>query len=283
MWVPKWQRDLDKGVDSPVPTQVVSNEEFIPRPQNPRQKQVEALIGSMAEEKSKKLAMDRRSFMASSMGMATAFLAMNRVYGNYWEVEEAETLELAAAEEKWPKDEYFIIDVQSHFTNGSAASRFREHGVRQGHAEASISRTTSTRTSFPNFVKEMFFDSETSLVVISGVPGKEIQPGRGRQDPTKARTVPRAPRARSCRAGQDGLAEAGAQRHGRLPGCPQPGQLCTPNHYWNPTAVPWVPISPRCSSRWSARSRPTASTPGSGIAIPIPAARAMASSSTTRS
>ena len=41
MWVPKWQRDLDKGVDSPVPTQVVSNEEFIPRPQNPQQKQVE--------------------------------------------------------------------------------------------------------------------------------------------------------------------------------------------------------------------------------------------------
>ena len=36
MWVPKWQRDRAKGVDSPVPTQVVSNEEFIPRPQNAR-------------------------------------------------------------------------------------------------------------------------------------------------------------------------------------------------------------------------------------------------------
>ena len=27
-----------------------------------------------------------------------------------------ETLEPGAYEEKWPKDEYFIIDVQSHFT-----------------------------------------------------------------------------------------------------------------------------------------------------------------------
>ena len=27
--------------------------------------------------------------------------------------------------------------------------------------------------SFKNFVKEMFFDSETDMVVISGVPGKE--------------------------------------------------------------------------------------------------------------
>ena len=44
MWIPKWQRDRQKGVDSPVPTQVVSNEEFIPRPQNAQQKQVEYLI-----------------------------------------------------------------------------------------------------------------------------------------------------------------------------------------------------------------------------------------------
>ena len=52
-----------------MPTQVVSNEEFIPRPQTPKQKQVEYLIGEMAAEKSKKLGMDRRTFMASAMGM----------------------------------------------------------------------------------------------------------------------------------------------------------------------------------------------------------------------
>src|SRR6266481_3568101 len=98
MWIPKWQRDRKKGVDSPVPTQVVSNEEFIPRPQNDKQKRVEQLTGVLAEEKSKKLGMDRRSFMASSMGMATAFLASNKVYGNCWEVEEIETLEPAAAD-----------------------------------------------------------------------------------------------------------------------------------------------------------------------------------------
>src|SRR5213592_3536708 len=113
MWIPKWQRDLNEGVDTPVPTQVVSNEEFIPRPQNTQQKQVESLIGAMAEEKSKKLGMDRRSFMASSMGLATAFLASNKVYGNHWDVEEVETVEAAATEEKWPKGEYLIIDVQT--------------------------------------------------------------------------------------------------------------------------------------------------------------------------
>src|ERR1700730_11953247 len=64
MWIRKGLRDVRKGVDSPMPTQVVSNEEFIPPPQNERQKQVEYLIGRMADEKSKKLGVDRRTFMA---------------------------------------------------------------------------------------------------------------------------------------------------------------------------------------------------------------------------
>ena len=55
MWIRKGVRDANKGVDSPMPTQLVSNEEFTPRPQTPRQKQVEYLIGEMADQRSKKL------------------------------------------------------------------------------------------------------------------------------------------------------------------------------------------------------------------------------------
>ena len=50
MWIPKWERDRKKGVDSPVPTQAVSTEEFIPRPQTARQRQVEILTAEMADE-----------------------------------------------------------------------------------------------------------------------------------------------------------------------------------------------------------------------------------------
>ncbi|HEV3115772.1 MAG TPA: hypothetical protein VGY58_01885, partial [Gemmataceae bacterium] len=171
MWIPKWQRDRNKGVDSPVPTQVVSNEEFIPRPQNEQQKQVEKLIGEMAEEKSRKLGLDRRTFMASSMGMATAFLASNRVYGNYWDVDEVETVEPAAAAEKWPKDEYFIFDVQTHFTNGLAIGFRKMEFVKNMGFKL---KNDAEAYSFTNYVKELFFDSETNMVVISGVPGKEI-------------------------------------------------------------------------------------------------------------
>ena len=174
MWIPKWQRDRKKGIDSPLPTQVVSNEEFIPRPQNTKQKQVEHLIGVLGEEKAKKLGMGRREFMASSMGIATAFMASNMVYGKFWDVEEIETLEPAAHDEKWPKGEYFVIDVQAHFTNGYALGFRNMEFIRNMGFKL---KNDKDAYSFPNFVKEMFFDSETSMLVISGVPGKEITRG----------------------------------------------------------------------------------------------------------
>src|SRR5215813_15165519 len=125
MWIRKCDRDLKKGVDSPMPTQVASNEEFIPRRQTERQKHVEHLIGEMAEQRSKKLGVDRRTFMASAMGLATCFLASNKVYGKVFDVDEVETMEEAAIDEKFPKGKFFVIDVQSHFTNGVAIPGFR--------------------------------------------------------------------------------------------------------------------------------------------------------------
>jgi len=228
MWVPKWQRDKEKGIESPMPTQIVSNEEFIPRPQNEKQKQVEGLIGELAAEKSKKLGMDRRTYLATSMGLATAFLAQNMVYGNYWDVDDAETLEPAATEERFPEGEYFIFDVQTHFTNGAALGFrnmefFRNMGFRLREDQESYA--------FPNFVKEMFFDSETSMVVISGVPGKEITRDRqGRVLEREARTPGLSGRILPSWVMAERKREinhlAGSQRalcQGN----------CAPNHYWD--------------------------------------------------
>src|SRR5438552_6656766 len=174
MWTRKVQRDKKKGVDSPVPTQVVSNEEFIPRPQNARQKQLEHLIGEMGEANARKRGMDRRAFMASSMGLATCFLAANKVYGKAFDVDEAEAFEPAAVEEKWPKGEYFIMDVQAHFTNGFALNFRNNEFVKNMGFNL---KNDVESYGFRNFVNEMFFDSETDMLVISGVPGREVQRG----------------------------------------------------------------------------------------------------------
>jgi len=168
MWIRKFQRDRKKGVDSAMPTQVLSNEEFIPRPQSRKQKEVEFYIGQMAEEKSRKLGMDRRTFMASAMGMATCFLASNKVWGKVWDVTEAETFDPAAYQEKLPKGEFFVLDVQTHFTNGIALNfRTNEFVKNMGFNL----KDDVASYSFSQFLKEIFFDSETEMIVISGVPG----------------------------------------------------------------------------------------------------------------
>ncbi len=172
MWIRKAQRDIQKGVDSPMPTQLVSNEEFIPRRQSKEQKHVEFLIGEISARNSTRLGMDRRAFMASPMGLATCFLASNRVFGANFDVDEAETTEAAASAEKWPKGEYFVMDVQAHFTNGFAL-KFRDNEFVKN--MGFNLKDDAESYGFRNFVKEMFFDSETDMLVISGVPGREQQ------------------------------------------------------------------------------------------------------------
>lgn len=228
MWIPKWKRDRDKGIDSPMPTQVVSNEEFIPRPQSSQQKQVEALIGTMAEEKSRKLGMERRAFMASSMGLATCFLANNMVFGKHWDVDEIETVDPSATEEKWPKGEYFIFDVQTHFTNGLALG-FRNMEFIKGMGFKL--KESADAYSFPNYMKEIFFDSETSMVVISGVPGKEVhRDEKGNILEGKARTP-----GISGQILPSWIMAARRNEINNLAGCQRALAQgnCAPNHYWD--------------------------------------------------
>src|SRR5262252_798156 len=227
MWIRKFQRDRKKGVDSPMPTQVLSNEEFIPRPQSQKQKQVEHLIGEMAEEKSKKLGMDRRTFMASAMGMATCFLASNQVWGKIWEVDEAETMDKAAYAEHLPKGEFFIMDVQTHFTNGVALNfRSNEFVKNMGFNL----KDDVESYSFSQFLKEIFFDSETEMIVISGVPGRENnKDAEGKVLEGKARGGGILPSWLMAQS-RDKINEFAKSRRALSQG------NLAPNHYWDKTA-----------------------------------------------
>jgi len=226
MWIRKADRDRKKGVDSPMPTQLVSNEELIPRRQNADQKKMEHLIGEMSAARASKLNMDRRDFMRTSMGLATCFLASNEVYGNNFEVEEVESYEAEATAEKYPKSEYFIIDVQAHFTNGFALN-FRADPIIKG--MGFDLKNDAASYGYRNFVKEMFFDSDTNLVVISGVPGAERDKDReGKQLEGRARGGGLLPSWLMSQAAKEINDLAGSQRS-----LPQ-GNLA-PNHYWDRT------------------------------------------------
>ncbi|MCH8332641.1 amidohydrolase family protein [Candidatus Sumerlaeota bacterium] len=231
----KYVRDRNMGVDSPVPTQEVSNEEFIPRPQSKKQRHVEHLIGLRGEENAKKLGMSRRDFMRTSMGTATAFLAMNAVHGNQIDVEPEEALEPEAAADRFPKGEYFIIDDQGHYSSNYELGKDGPGGMGMGNLRAmKFMRdagydfaATAEGTSFHNFIKEMFFDSETSMLMLAGLEDYEEQrdeEGKVLQDWERS-SLGMASWNMSRRK-KDINAMAGGQRV-------LCQSNCAPNHYWD--------------------------------------------------
>ena len=75
---------------SPIPTQSVSSDEFMPRPQTATQKRLEARIKDLGGELARRQGMSRRRFFQTAAGMAAAFVAMNEVYGSLYDVSPAE-------------------------------------------------------------------------------------------------------------------------------------------------------------------------------------------------
>ena len=97
----------------PIPTRIVSNEEYDPWPQTPAQRHVEGLLLETAGALGKRLGMGRREFLRTTCGMAAAFAAMNTVFGRFFRVEAAELTEAAAAAAA-DATKYFVFDVQTH-------------------------------------------------------------------------------------------------------------------------------------------------------------------------
>src|SRR5262245_8033401 len=110
-------RPAERGsFPSPIPTQVVSNGEWMPPPQSEGQRHVESVLADLADPHGRKHGLSRRDFLRTASGMAAAFLAMNRVYGPLFGVGLAEAAEPAAAKERLDAlAKQFVIDVQLHF------------------------------------------------------------------------------------------------------------------------------------------------------------------------
>jgi hypothetical protein len=170
MWIRKSEKDRQTGRGTPVPTQIVGNEEFEPMPQTADQRRVEQRIFELADHYSRKLGMSRRNFLRTSGGMAVSFMAMNEVFGPSFLVNEAEAAEPAATREMWPKKE-FILDGQTHHVKDSMPGPlgFRMMTGKLG-LNPSLAGDKPTPDSLhrANYVKEIFFDSDTVMACISG-------------------------------------------------------------------------------------------------------------------
>ena len=128
--------DVGETLGSPVPTRMISNGEYMPAPQTEQQKQVEARLAELADAASRKLGISRRRFLAGSGGMAAALLAMNDVYGEFFNVSEVELYERAAFAQSAPPRDLFVFDDQLHMVRGSRPSPAALRAIAQGPTSA---------------------------------------------------------------------------------------------------------------------------------------------------
>ncbi|UFS68840.1 amidohydrolase [Geomonas sp. RF6] len=158
----------------PLPTKILSNGEFTPPPQSENQKKVERRINELTDTFAGKLGMDRRAFLKTSCGMAVAFMAMNEIYGYFFDVSPCE-----AAEPNAPRfrqlGSQFIFDVQTHFVRDRYTWKgtlpLREEAKKKGwNPELKGEKTDLDKVKFQNYLREIFVESDTSIALLTSAP-----------------------------------------------------------------------------------------------------------------
>src|SRR5919109_2690980 len=111
--------------------------------------------------------------------MAAAFVAMNDIYGRLYAVSRAEaaTPEMANERAKALADQ-FIMDMHTHFlrddTRLTGFVNMREAVGKAGwNPELAGKPQTLEDLKFANYFKEIFFDSDTKVALISGSGSEE--------------------------------------------------------------------------------------------------------------
>ena len=169
---------------TPIPTRMISNGEFTPLPQTSEQARVEALMADLGDRFGRRLGQSRREFLRTAGGMAAAFLAMNQVYGSIFRVNPLEAAQPAVAEERAKTlAGQFIFDAQVHFVRDASppgSNPANMLGLRN-FAGGFLNEALRDRKhdvediKFQNFVKEVFFDSDTRMAILSGAPSDELE------------------------------------------------------------------------------------------------------------
>jgi len=148
-----------QGRRLPVKLDSTSNGEFVPVPLAPANRAANRLAHAAATENAKRLGLSRRKFLVSSCGAASTLLAFNAAHGKaggfYDLAPETALDEQLARVQTGPAKQELIFDVQGHFVD-SPKGNPKNHEV---------------------FIKDVFMDSDTDLMVLSFVPStREAEP-----------------------------------------------------------------------------------------------------------
>jgi uncharacterized protein len=179
-WLSEREQRLVAGAETasaatPIPTQIVSNGEYLPPAQSELQKRVERRILELAEVNARRLGLSRRQFMQTGCGMAAAFLAMKEIYGGVFQVDEAEAREPELMQARAQSlAGQFVFDVQTHFVrddfNHDELLGLGKFASEHWNPKMKETGMSLARYKFQNYVKEVYYDSDTNLALLSGAP-----------------------------------------------------------------------------------------------------------------
>jgi uncharacterized protein len=163
---------------SPVPTQIVSSDEYLPVPQSAKQREVEARLKEMSGTLAKLQGLSRRRFFQTASGMAASFVALNQVFGPLFDVSAAEaaTPDMAAARAAALTGQ-MVIDGHTHFlrddTRLTNFVKGREAVGKRGWNKALAEKEqTIDDLKFENYLKEIYMDSDTKVALLSNSPSE---------------------------------------------------------------------------------------------------------------
>ncbi|HWA13827.1 MAG TPA: amidohydrolase family protein [Burkholderiales bacterium] len=172
-----------EGRRLPIKLDATSNGEFVPIPLTGTNREANHLAHEAATLNAKRLGMGRRGFLLSACGAASTLLAFNAANaragktGGFFELAGNAALEPQLAQAALEKGE-FIFDVQGHFVDPTSAwlkvapesaFTFTTKG------QCSLNDRSGPRSHLAcltpeEFLKDVFMDSDTDMMVLSFVP-----------------------------------------------------------------------------------------------------------------
>ena len=143
-----------EGRRLPVKLDTTCNGEFVPVPLSAANREANRLAHAAAERNAKRLDISKRDFLVSACGAASTLLSFNAanaaagITGGFFDLPREASLEPELAQAALGGKGEFIFDVQGHFV-----------GTPEGNARG------------PDvFIKDVFLDSDTDMMVLSFVP-----------------------------------------------------------------------------------------------------------------
>lgn len=159
----------------PIKIDTTSNGEFVPLPLSAVNRKANAEARERVHAHARRLGTSRRAFLTSAAGAASTLIAFNQVQaeagrtGGFFDVAHEAGFDNAAALNALGGDE-FIFDVQGHYVVPGSLVNTLKPGCRADHEP--LSRAYMRCIGADEFIKDIFLDSDTDMMVLSFIPSR---------------------------------------------------------------------------------------------------------------